>query len=276
MRSKEYADDVLAAPWKRRRTVREVAAELDEVVEHVDTEFCGAVVEGDAATLTLEDRHGRRRVFPLEPAAFRLEGETVTLTRLRPKPATSAPARTASGSVAVRQDRARVALASRLFVEGSHDAQLVEKLWGDDLRVEGVVVEVLEGADHLPDVVAAFRPGPNARMGVLLDHLVQGSKETRILQSVRSPHVLVVGHPFVDVWQAVKPAVAGLERWPEIPRGLDWKTEMARHLRQPDVPTAWRWLLGRVRSWTDVEPELLGPVEHLIDFVTAPHAASDA
>ena len=30
--------------------------------------------------------------------------------------------------------RARVARASRIFVEGRHDAELVEKVWGDDLR----------------------------------------------------------------------------------------------------------------------------------------------
>jgi hypothetical protein len=271
MRSKDYGRDVLAGPWTRRRAVQEVPAAVDDVVEHVATGFCGAVVEGDAATVTLEDRHGRRRVFPLEPAAFSLEGETVTLTRLRPAVTPRPPARTASGSVAAPPSRAKVAVASRLFVEGSHDAQLVERLWGDDLRDAGVVVEILDGADHLPDAVAAFRPGPQARMGVLLDHLVAGSKESRITAQVRSPHVLVVGHPFVDVWQAVQPQVVGLDAWPAVPRGLDWKSAVAAHLGQPDVPTAWRWILGRVRDYTDLEPALLGPVEQLIDFVTAPH-----
>ena len=60
-----------------------------------------------------------------------------------------APTRTASGSVAVPGTKARVARASRIFVEGRHDAELVEKVWGDDLRIEGVVVEYLEGVDDL-------------------------------------------------------------------------------------------------------------------------------
>jgi hypothetical protein len=161
-----------------------------------------------------------------------------------------------------------VARAGRIYVEGKHDAELVEQIWGDDLRVEGVVVEMLDGADHLADVVAEFRPGPQARLGVLLDHLVARSKETRIAESVRSPHVLVVGHPYIDIWQAVKPARVGLAAWPDVPRGLPWKETVAEVLGEPDVPTAWRRIRAGARSWTDLEPELLGPVEQLIDFVT--------
>lgn len=51
---------------------------------------------------------------------------------------------------------------SRIYVEGVHDAALVEKVWGHDLRVEGVVVEYLEGIDHLPSVVEEFGPAPAA------------------------------------------------------------------------------------------------------------------
>ena len=57
-----------------------------------------------------------------------------------------------------------MARASRILVEGVHDAELVEKVWGDDLRVEGVVVERLDGMDHLAAVVA-FRPGPAGASG---------------------------------------------------------------------------------------------------------------
>ena len=71
--------------------------------------------------------------------------------------------------------RARVARASRIYVEGRHDAELVEKVWGDDLRIEGVVVEYLEGVDDLPGIVNRFQPGPGRRLGVLVDHLVEGS-----------------------------------------------------------------------------------------------------
>ena len=56
--------------------------------------------------------------------------------------------------MAAPQARAAVARASRIYVEGRHDAELVEKIWGDDLRVVGVVVEYLEGVDDLPAIVA--------------------------------------------------------------------------------------------------------------------------
>jgi Protein of unknown function (DUF3097) len=180
-----------------------------------------------------------------------------------------ASTRTASGSVAVHGQRARVARAGRILVEGRHDSELVEQIWGDDLRLEGVVVELLQGADNLPEVVRSFSPGDDARLGVLLDHLVPGSKESRIAASVRGPHVLVLGHPFVDIWQAVKPDRLGLRSWPEIPRSLSWKDAMAAQLGAPDVPSAWLRVRKAARTWTDLEPALLAPMEALIDFVTA-------
>ena len=67
---------------------------------------------------------------------------------------------------------------SRIWVEGIHDAELIEKVWGADLRAEGVVVEQLEGADDLAERVRGFRPGDRRRLGILLDHLVDGSKES--------------------------------------------------------------------------------------------------
>ncbi|MFE7133216.1 DUF3097 domain-containing protein [Streptomyces sp. NPDC057638] len=270
MRSRYDSPD-LTPPWKRTAAVPEVAAEPDLVVEEVATGFCGAVVGCEAGTVTLEDRFGKHRVFPLEPRGFLLDGAVVTLVRptgpTRPAP----PARTASGSIAVPGARARVARAGRIYVEGRHDAELVERVWGDDLRIEGVVVEYLEGVDDLPAVVAAFSPGPDARLGVLVDHLVPGSKEYRIAQAVTGPDVLVTGHPFVDVWQAVKPSALSIAAWPRIPHGQDWKTGVCRALGWPEqTGAAWQHILSRVHSYKDLEPELLGRVEELIDFVTAP------
>jgi DUF3097 family protein len=266
VRSRDYGPDVLAP--RARAAVPEIAAELDLVVEDTGSGFCGAVVEIDRVAVTLEDRRGRRRVFPYSHPEFALDGARVRLTR----PKTSSPirsTRTASGSRAVTDRPAVVARAGRIFVEGLHDSELVETIWGDDLRIEGVVVEQLEGADNLADIVRTFRPGPDARLGVLLDHLVPGSKESRLAAQVAGPHVLVVGHPYVDIWQGVKPARVGLPAWPDVPRGLDWKTAVAAHLGESDVPSAWRRIRGSARSWLDLEPELLGPVEALIDFVTA-------
>jgi Protein of unknown function (DUF3097) len=162
-----------------------------------------------------------------------------------------------------------VARASRIYVEGKHDAELVEKIWGDDLRDVGVVVEYLEGIDDLPDIVARFSPAPGRRLGVLVDHLVGGSKESRIAAGVRSPDVLVVGHPFIDIWAAVRPAAVGIPRWPDVPPGQPWKEGVLRALGwPPELPAAWQRILRLVTSYADLEPELLGRVEELIDFVT--------
>ena len=188
------------------------------VVEDPASGFCGAVVAADSREVTLEDRHGRRRVFPLTPAGFLVEGAPTTL--VRPVVARAAPARSASGSVAVVGHTARTARAARIWVEGLHDAELVERVWGHDLRVEGVVVEPLHGMDDLAVAVAEFEPGPHRRLGVLVDHLVAGSKESRAAAAVAGPHVLVTGHPYIDVWQAVKPSCR--HDWPTGP-GDGWK-----------------------------------------------------
>jgi hypothetical protein len=132
-------------------------------------------------------------------------------------------------------------------------------------------VEYLEGIDHLPGIVAEFSPGPGRRLGVLADHLVPGSKESRIAAAVTSAHVLVTGHPFVDIWQAVKPSAVGIAGWPQVPRGVPWKEGVVRALGWPqDTAAAWRRIRRAARSFADLEPALLGSVEHLIDFVTDP------
>ncbi len=271
------------APGGARRPLPEVAAEAGLVVEDVETGWVGAVLRteksGGVHLVVLEDRRGRTRSFPLGPG-FWIDGAPVRLVApVRPEGTGPArPTRTASGSVAVHGTRARTARASRILVEGRHDAELVEKVWGDDLRVEGVVVEMLDGVDDLAAAVRAMDPGPGRRLGVLVDHLVEGSKEWHEAAAVARldaarAHVLVVGHPYVDVWQAVRPQRLGLEAWPTVPRGRPWKEGVLAalgwpHANQADVAAGWRRILGTVRDWTDLEPALLGRVEELIDFVT--------
>jgi hypothetical protein len=251
--------------------VPQVQAERGLVVEDSEGRFCGAVVGYEKGAVTLEDRHGKRRVFPLTPGAFLLEGQPVTLIPPAAAPCPSGPTRTASGSVAAPRAPAKVARASRIYVEGKHDAELVERIWGDDLRDVGVVVEYLEGIDDLPAIVAGFSPAPGRRLGVLVDHLVNGSKETRIVAGVRSPHVLIVGHPFIDIWAAVRPAAVGIAAWPQVPPGQPWKEGVLRAIGwPPDTAVGWQRILRSVRSYADLAPELLGRVEELIDFVTEP------
>jgi DUF3097, C-terminal domain/DUF3097, N-terminal domain len=279
LRSRDYGRDVLAPenrkPKPGQGPVPQVEAERDLVVEDFEGRFCGAVVAIEPGLVTLEDRFGKRRVFPL-PGTFLLEGKRVTLVKPSPKPEVLGHVgrRTASGSVAAPQQRAKVAKASRIYVEGKHDAELVEKIWGDDLRDVGVVVEYLEGVDDLPAIVRDFEPEDGRRLGVLVDHLVAGSKESKIAAAVaRDPNVLVVGHPFIDIWAAVKPDRLGLSRWPDVPRGLSWKEGVLARIGWPhetpqDVAAAWRRILRAVTNYGDLEPELLGRVEELIDFVT--------
>ena len=292
-----YGGDVLAADPHRvgpnaiRPESVHVPVRRGLVVEDRQTGFVGAVVaaekSGGRRIVVLEDRRGARRGFPLGPG-FWIDGRPVVLDPPRAAPGTGAgPVGhggrrvTASGSYAVEGEAAKVARASRIWVEGGHDAELVEKVWGDDLRHEGVVVLMLDGVDNLEEVMAQFGPAPERRAGVLVDHLVAGSKESRIAERVaRMPggeNVLVLGHPYVDVWQAVKPERVGLRSWPEVPRGTDIKHGTLQalgwpHATRADVARGWRRILATVRNYKDLEPALLGRMEELIDFVTAPGA----
>jgi hypothetical protein len=276
-----YGEDVLKGDWRKRRQIPEVQAEQDMVVEDAESGFCGAVVGFEFGAVVLEDRHGKRRNFPLAPAAFLLEGRTVTLTRPQMsgrlgqgqgrqtgQPLVGGRRVTASGSIAVDNVRAQVAKASRIWVEGIHDAALVERIWGDDLRIEGVVVEPLDGIDDLAAAVREFQPGPRRRLGVLVDHLVAGSKESRIVAAVTDPNVLVTGHPYVDIWQAVKPRRVGLSKWPVIPPGRPWKEGICEAVGIREPADMWRRILASVSSYKDVETPLINSMERLIDFVT--------
>lgn len=268
MGSVNYGPDVLGGN-RKRRVVPEVAADVGLVVEDPASGFCGALVRIEHGNAVLADRHGGQRVFPLRPAGFLLDGKPVTLVRPTPSPSTP-PAVSASGSVRVEGVRARTAAASRIWVEGIHDAELVERVWGHDLRVEGVVVEPLHGIDELAERVAEFEPGPNRRLGVLVDHLVDGSKETRIVEAVRDEHVLVTGHPYVDIWAAVQPASVGIAAWPEIGRGVEWKAGVCAALGWGTPQDGWRRVLAGVSGFRDLQTPLIGAVERLIDFVAPP------
>ncbi|WP_280317478.1 DUF3097 domain-containing protein [Nocardia wallacei] len=272
MSARNYGNIFGGHARNQQRAVPRVEAERELVVEDAASGFCGAVVgfdrSYDGEFVKLEDRHGKVRLFALREAAFLIDGRPVTL--VRPAPAAPArPTRSASGSTRVTGVRARVARTSRIWVEGVHDAALVERVWGHDLRIEGVVVEHLEGLDNLAERLAEFEPGPGRRVGVLVDHLVTGSKETGLTTGL-GPHVLVTGHPFIDVWQAVRPAAVGIGAWPEVPRGEDWKTGICRRLGWGTPQDGWRRVYNAVGTFRDLEPPLIGAVERLIDFVTEP------
>ena len=117
-------------------------------------------------------------------------------------------------------------------------------------------------------------------LGVLVDHLVPGSKESRIAGEVaRAGYrdlVMVTGHDYIDVWHAIKPSVVGLKAWPAVPKDVDFKKGTLAALGQPhetqtDVAKFWQALLGRVSSYRDLDGRFVTEIEKLIDFVTADH-----
>ena len=283
-----YSADVLRPGWQRaaRPPATEVTVSRDLVLEEPTSGFVGAVVTWENGLVVLEDRRGKRRSFPFGPN-FWLDGKPVNLRPPVRTPTARDAAQayqrthTASGSRVVPVAPAKVALPSRIYVEGRHDAELVEKVWGADLRHVGVVVEFLGGIDDLPAIVADFAPAPGRRLGVLVDHLVPGSKESRIVAQVRGDAVFVTGHEFIDIWAAVKPERLGLPAWPTVPRGTDWKKGLCAavgwpHATQADTAAAWQRILRSVRGWQDLDPRLLTEVEKLIDFVTQDHLEEES
>jgi hypothetical protein len=264
--------DILDELEQMRRAPRypEVPVRVGMIVEDRSSGFCGDVVKITVEAVTLRDRHGVHRHFRYRTGAFLLDGRAVSLIRPASSVAAAAatPRVTASGSVASAvPTRAKVAVGHRIWVEGRHDAELVEHVWGDDLRELAIVVEPMHGIDDLAAAVAEFAPNEQRRLGVLVDHLVPGSKEQRIAASVRHPHVRVDGHPFVDVWAAVRPSLVGLDEWPDVPKGRPWKEGVCSALGADPV-RFWPQLRNRVRTYADLRPELVGAVERLLDFVT--------
>lgn len=262
--------------------IRTLPAKRDLVLEDVETGWVGAIVSceksGGKYIVNLENAHKKIRSFPLG-FGFLYEGEPVKLIPY----VQVAPAKTkisVSGGKLAPKQKAKVAKASRIWVEGKHDAQLIEKIWGDDLRDLGIVVESLNGVDCLEEMVLKFAPNRNQKLGILVDHLVPRSKEEKIVNQTLShaqfrPFVCILGHPYVDIWQAIKPNTLGFQAWPEISLGLPWKESVLKHLGLPcatktDVALAWQHFLAKVNKYSDLEHYLLRSMENIVDFLTEP------
>ncbi|KAB3523496.1 DUF3097 family protein [Corynebacterium sp. zg254] len=270
-----YGGDILKGHARQaRKTYPQIPAEKDMVVEVIADDFVGAIVGGERTAegdfIRLEDRYGATRLFKLREGAFLLEGQQVTLTRyIDPTLLPPQQRMSNSGSRKVQGVQAKVAAPSRIWVEGLHDAAIVEQVWGHDLRVEGVVVEFIEGLDNLPEMLREFGPTADRRVGVLADHLIEGTKESHIARDL-GPHVMVTGHPYIDIWEAVKPSSVGITAWPQVPRGEDWKTGVCERLGWGTPREGWARVYRSVHSFRDLDSSLIGAVERLIDFVTEP------
>lgn len=277
VRNDRYGRDVLDPRRNARPKTIDVPMQIGLVVEDPASGFVGEIMGWENGLVILEDRKRKRRSFPVGPG-FWLDGKPVAL-RVPPRTG-SGRQYTASGSRVGPPRPAKVALPSRIYVEGRHDAELVEKIWGSDLRHVGVVVEYLGGIDDLVGIVAEFRPEPGRRLGVLVDHLVTGSKEQRIAAEVAKGGygdvVAIAGHRFIDIWQAIRPEVIGIKAWPEVGRDVDFKKGTLAalglpHRDQADIARAWQSMLARVRSFKDLDSDFTREVEKLIDFVTQDH-----
>ena len=257
------------APTGRRRVFPKVGARAGLALTHRPSGVSGAVLKLHNTAVMIRDHEGRDHSFHLIEGGFTVDGKQVSLEAPgKVAPGEQPTTRTASGSRSVGAIPARVARASRILVEGVHDAELVEKVWGDDLRVEGIVVEPIGGMDDLGEIVRTFGPRSGRRLGILLDHLVDGTKESRMAARIDHPDVLICGHPYVDVWQAIKPSVVGIREWPVIPMGTPWKEGMCEALGVASTTDFWRRIRNKVNTYADLEPPLVGAVEQLIDFVT--------
>ncbi len=248
---------------------RSLPATPDIVLLHRSTGIRGQLVKFTGEIAVLRDASGGRHTFENHPGSFAYQGETVVLVRpTRPAaPDGTATRLSAAGGVVAVESRARVAQASRLWVEGDHDARFMERVWGDELRELGIVVEPMRGIDDLVAAVRDFQPRADRRLAILVDHLVPGSKETRIAEQVTDPNVLIVGHPFVDIWQCVRPRAMGIDAWPEVPRGEEWKAGICRRLGWGTTNEGWRRVISAVNSYADLEAELVGAVESALDML---------
>ncbi len=258
------------------QTYPQVVASADMVLMHRASGLRGRLWKFTGDIVVIADTKGGQHTFENHPGAFAHQGETVTLIRptTRP-PAGPTTKRSASGAIVATEIEARTARASRIWVEGDHDARLLERVWGDELRELGIVVEPLGGVDDLAAEVERFVPSPRRRLAVLVDHLVPGSKESRIAASVNHPDVLVVGHEFVDIWQCVRPKALDISAWPEIPRGEDWKTGICDRLGWGSTFDGWKRVLSAASTFADLEPSLIGSVEQALDHLTEGELAED-
>ncbi|MDJ0663862.1 MAG: DUF3097 family protein [Acidimicrobiia bacterium] len=269
-KSSRWSSRDIIASDAAARSYPKLAVARDLELTHRPSRVSGRVVSfTEGQRIVLSDIDGTLHEFKPHAGVLLHRGKPVELVA-GDWASQTPPAYTASGSIDTGPMRARTAGANRIWVEGIHDAELVERIWGDDLRIEGIVVEPLHGVDDLPAAVRSFAPSRNRRLGVLLDHLVPGSKESRIAAEIVDSNVLICGHPYVDIWQAVKPEPLGIAAWPDVPSGLPWKEGVITALgRVEDPGRFWQSVLSRVSSYRDVETPLVNSVEQLIDFVTA-------
>ena len=217
----------------------------------------------------------RVRVFPLGPG-FLVDGRPVILTAPRPAPARRPAAhrvRVGQGATPEPEWRWPAASTSRGATTPNSSSRSGVTIFGSKVWWWSTWA----GSTISPTIVTEFGPGPRRRLGVLVDHLVTGSKRPV------SPRPCAAARAASTAWWSGTPTSTSGRRssrrgsdwpaWPTVPRGVEWKNGICQalgwpHRTQADIARAWQRIRGSVRDWTDLEPELIGRVEELIDFVT--------
>ena len=281
-----YAKDVLAQGWQQqaKKVVPEIALERGMVLEDATTGFCGAVTRWENGLVVLEGRDDKRRSFPIGHGLL-LEGKPVAVTVPPRRPAGCGGWRDHRAGRRRARSPVRPSGPRWHCPAGSTSRVGTTPSWSRRSGATTCATSAWWSSSWTASttsltIVAEFRPERGRRLGVLADHLVPGSKESRIAAGVaKGPYgayVLVAGHPFIDIWQAVKPADWGCRRGPTCRAAPTSSTAPARRWvgRTATKPTSGAPGSGSwptSTSWSDLERGLLTPVEQLIDFVTQDH-----
>ena len=124
--------------------------------------------------------------------------------------------------------------------------------------IEAALVSLLEPGDRV--LVPVF-----GRFGHLLVEIAERCRAE--VHTIEVPWGQVFAAEQVeDAVRRVRPKVLGIDAWPDVPRGQPWKDGVCRALGV-DPSTFWPTLRNRVSTYADLQPELVGAVERLIDFV---------
>ena len=178
------------------------------VVTQRGTPFTGRVIEARGDRMTIRDeRTGREHLCRLTPGGFVVDGRPVT-----PGPAGRQAGRPDTPADAHRIGLGRARPAAPPASPGpaassSRASTTPSSSSGCGATTCGSRASWSSGSTApttCPRSSGRSGPAPGRRLGVLLDHLVLGSKEQRLAATLDHPDVLVTGHPFVDVWQAVQ------------------------------------------------------------------------
>ncbi len=152
------------------------------LVEDRSSHFTGDVVRWSAEGVTLQDRHDYVRHFGWKPGGFLLEGRPVTL--VRPGRATATQRHHGVGL-----DRRRPGAPRWLGRAGSGSRASTTPSCSSTCGVTICASSASSSSRCTGPTIwrlrcAGFGPATERRLGVLLDHLVAGSKESRIAATV--------------------------------------------------------------------------------------------